>query len=128
MKRLDGGTFTMGSERFYPEERPRRRVRVDPFWIDETPVTNREFEAFVAATGYRTFAEVAPDPRDYPGMPPELAHAGSLVFEKPAGPVDLNDFNQWWKFRFGASWRTPLGEGSGIDSILDHPVVHIAYQ
>ena len=128
MKRLEGGTFTMGSERFYPEERPRRRVRVDPFWIDETPVTNREFAAFVAATGYRTLAEVAPAPRDYPGMQPELAHAGSLVFEKPAGPVELNDFNQWWKFRFGASWRTPLGEGSGIDSLRDHPVVHIAYQ
>jgi hypothetical protein len=29
----------MGSADFYPEERPVRRVDVDPFWIDEHPVT-----------------------------------------------------------------------------------------
>src|SRR5262245_25908281 len=114
MRRLPGGELTIGSERFYPEERPRRRVRVDAFWIDETPVTNREFAAFVAATGYRTCAEVAPNPADYPGMPPEMARAGSLVFERPAGPVDRNDFRQWWKFRFDASWYRPLGPGSAI--------------
>jgi sulfatase modifying factor 1 len=127
MQRLPGGVFTMGSERFYPEERPCRRVRVDAFWIDVTPVTNREFALFVAATGYRTFAETPPNPADYPGMPPEMAKAGSLVFEKPGTPVDLNDFGHWWQFRFGATWQRPLGEGSGIKGIEDHPVVHIAY-
>jgi formylglycine-generating enzyme required for sulfatase activity len=127
MRHLPGGEFTMGSERFYPEERPRRRVSVAGFWIDETPVTNRDFAAFVAATGYRTFAEVAPNPADYPGLPPELARAGSLVFERPRGPVDLKDFRQWWKFRFGAKWSEPLGAGSSIAELLDHPVVHIAY-
>ena len=127
MRHLPVGEFTMGSDRFYPEERPRRRVRVAGFWIDETPVTNRDFAAFVAATGYRTFAEVAPNPADYPGLPPELARAGSLVFERPRGPVDLNDFRQWWKFRFGAKWSEPLGAGSSIAELLDHPVVHIAY-
>jgi len=127
MRHLPGGEFTMGSDRFYPEERPRRRVSVAGFWIDETPVTNRDFAAFVAATGYRTFAEVAPNPADYPGLPPELARAGSLVFERPRGPVDLNDFRQWWKFRFGAKWSEPLGAGSSIAELLDHPVVHIAY-
>jgi len=127
MRHLPGGEFTMGSDRFYPEERPRRRVRVAGFWIDETPVTNRDFAAFVAATGYRTFAEIAPNPADYPGLPPELARAGSLVFERPRGPVDLNDFRQWWKFRFGARWSEPLGAGSSLAELLDHPVVHIAY-
>lgn len=117
----------MGSDRFYPEERPRRPVRVDAFWIDETPVTNRQFAAFVAATGYRTFAEIAPDPADYPGMPIEMAQAGSLVFERPQGPVDPNDFAQWWKFRWGAKWNQPLGEHSSIEGLEDHPVVHIAY-
>ena len=72
----------MGSEAFYPEEAPVRKVRVDPFWIDETPVTNRQFAAFVEATDHRTFAEIAPDPRVYPGMDPALASAGSLVFQK----------------------------------------------
>jgi len=50
MRRLDGGRFLMGSERFYPEEAPVRAVRVDPFWIDEVPVTNADFSRFVAAT------------------------------------------------------------------------------
>jgi formylglycine-generating enzyme required for sulfatase activity len=127
MRRLPGGVFTMGSERFYPEELPRRRVRVDAFWIDEAPVTNRQFAAFVAATGYRTFAETAPDPADYPGMPPEMARAGSLVFERPSARVDLNNFGEWWKFCFGANWFQPLGEGSSIAGLEDHPVVHIAY-
>jgi sulfatase modifying factor 1 len=128
MRRLSGGVFTMGSECFYPEERPRRRVRVDAFWIDEAPVTNRQFAAFVAATGYRTFAETAPDPADYPGMPPEMARAGSLVFERPSARVDLTNFAEWWKFRFGANWFQPLGEGSSIAGLDEHPVVHIAYQ
>jgi len=127
MRHLAGGAFTMGSERFYPEEKPRRRVRVDPFWIDETPVTNRQFGEFVRATGYRTFAETAPDPADYPGMPAEMAQAGSLVFDRPRGSVNHLDFRQWWSFRFGARWDRPLGEGSSIAGLEDHPVVHIAY-
>jgi sulfatase modifying factor 1 len=43
MQFVRGGAFEMGSEDFYPEEAPCRNVRVDDFWIDETPVTNREF-------------------------------------------------------------------------------------
>ena len=36
---VPGGEFAMGSEDFYPEERPVRRVAVDGFWIDDAPVT-----------------------------------------------------------------------------------------
>lgn len=126
MIHLPGGAFSMGSTRFYPEEAPVRRVRVDPFWIDTTPVTNAQFEAFVTATGHVTFAEIAPDPRDYPGMPPALAQPGSAVFEMSAGPVDA-DAPDWWDFRIGANWRSPLGPGSTTAGIEDHPVVHIAY-
>ena len=121
-----GGTFSMGSERFYPEEAPVRRVRVDPFRIDATPVTNAEFAAFVQATGHVTLAEVAPDPKDYPGMPPELAQPGSAVFEMSEGPVDLGQ-PTWWQFRLGASWRAPLGPGSSHLDLPDHPVVHVAH-
>jgi formylglycine-generating enzyme required for sulfatase activity len=118
----------MGSERFYPEERPLRRVRVGPFWIDETPVTNAEFARFVQATAHKTFAETPPDPKDYPGMPPEMARAGSLVFMPTAGPIDLRGPPVWWDFRFGADWRHPTGPDSSIEGLEDHPVVHIAWQ
>lgn len=127
MRYIAAGEFQMGSDRFYPEEAPVRRVRVDGFWMDETPVTNRDFARFAHATGHRTLAEIAPDPKDYPGMTPEMAHAGSLLFQRTAGPVDLNDYSQWWRFSFGTDWRHPHGAESGLDGLEDHPVVHIAY-
>jgi len=128
MIHLPGGVFTMGSDRFYPEEAPTRKVSVASFWIDQAPVTNDEFARFVAATGYRTVAEVAPDPTKYPGMPQEMAQPGSLVFERTSGMVDLGDPSQWWHFRFGADWRHPTGPDSSLDMLSDHPVVHIAYE
>lgn len=128
MRFIPAGVFTMGSDRFYPEERPIRQVRVDAFRIDEHPVTNRQFAAFVEDTGHRTLAEIAPDPADYPGLSPEELHAGSLVFEPTTTPVSLDDHHQWWVFRFGADWRHPLGRGSDIAGLLDHPVVHVAFE
>ena len=126
---LPGGVFTMGSERFYPEEAPLRRVSVDGFWIDTAPVTNREFAAFIAATGYQTVAQIAPDPTDYPGLLPEMARAGSLVFHKTAMPADTSNPTNWWRFEFGTDWLHPHGPGSDIDALdlWDHPVVQVAY-
>jgi len=106
---LPGGTFLMGSDRHYPEEAPSHRVHVSGFWMDRTPVTNREFRRFVQATGYVTFAELAPDPRDYPGALPHMLKAGSLVFTPPGHAVDLRHCGNWWRFVFGASWRRPYG-------------------
>lgn len=126
MVHLPGGAFAMGSDRFYPEEAPVRRVRVDPFAIDETPVTNAQFAQFVADTGHVTLAEIAPDPAQYPGLRPDLAQAGSAVFEMTDRPVDTA-VPTWWEFRLGASWRAPLGPGSSIAGIEDHPVVHVAH-
>ncbi|MBU6207874.1 MAG: formylglycine-generating enzyme family protein, partial [Alphaproteobacteria bacterium] len=126
MIHIPGGRFVMGSEHFYREEAPVRQVKVDSFWMDETPVTNAQFDAFVAATGHITFAEIAPDPKDYPGMLPALAHPGSLVFVPSAEPVRLDVVN-WWDFRLGADWRHPTGLDSGVNGLEDHPVVHIAF-
>ena len=56
----------MGSEKHYPEETPVHRVTVDGLWMDETPVTNRQFRAFVEATGYVTFPEIAPKAEGLP--------------------------------------------------------------
>ena len=71
---IPGGEFSMGSDRFYPEERPIRRVAVDGFWMDEHPITVDEFRRFVDATGYVTVAEQPLDPAEYPGRRPEPAH------------------------------------------------------
>jgi sulfatase modifying factor 1 len=125
---IDGGTFAMGSNRHYPEEAPAHRVTVSGFFIDPTPVTNRQFRAFVEATGYITFAEIAPDPKDYPGALPHMLKPGSLVFSPPAGPVDLRNWSQWWTFKFGANWRRPYGPGSSIKGLDDYPVVHVAFK
>lgn len=129
MSWIDAGTFTMGSERFYPEEAPLRQVSVDGFWIDTAPVTNRHFAQFVAATGYVTVAQIAPDPKDYPGLAPEMAKAGSLVFHKTATPVDTSNPANWWRFDFGVDWYHPWGSDSDVDSLdlWDHPVVQVAY-
>src|SRR5271154_2547312 len=72
---IPGGTFRMGSGKHYPEEAPAHRVSVDGFWIDRTPVTNREFRTFVNATDYITFAEISPDSKDYPGALPHMLKA-----------------------------------------------------
>jgi formylglycine-generating enzyme required for sulfatase activity len=117
----------MGSDDHYPEEAPSRRVIVGAFWIDETPVTNSDFQAFVAATGYLTVAETAPRADQYPQAPPDMLRAGSSLFVRPRQPVSLTDPFQWWLFSFGTSWLHPWGPQSNIDELRDHPVVHIAY-
>lgn len=123
---IPGNTFRMGSERFYPEERPVREVCVDGFWIDCHPVTNAQFARFVAATGYVTVAEQRPHPALYPGAPPENLVPGSMVFVPTAGPVDLANMARWWAWTPGASWRCPRGPGSAIEGGASHPVVHVA--
>jgi sulfatase modifying factor 1 len=125
---VPGGTFRMGSERHYPEEAPAHNVSVDGFWIDKTPLTNRQFRNFVNATGYVTFAELKPQAQDYPGALPHMLKPGSLVFTPPKHAVDLRDWSQWWNFKFGANWRRPYGPRSSISGLDDHPVVHIAYR
>ncbi|WP_051505602.1 formylglycine-generating enzyme family protein [Mesorhizobium sp. WSM2561] len=125
---IEGGTFRMGSDRHYPEEAPPHRVTVEDFWIDRAPVTNREFRRFVNATGYVTVAEKKPRAGDYPGALPHMLKAGSLVFSPPKQAVDLRDWTQWWRFRFGASWRRPYGPRSSTSGLDDHPVVHVAYE
>jgi len=125
---IPGGTFRMGSDTHYPEEAPAHDVSVDDFWIDRTPVTNKQFRKFVNETGYVTVAEVKPTAADYSGALPHMLKAGSLVFTQPKGPVDLRDWSQWWRFKFGANWRRPNGPRSSISGLDHHPVVHIAYR
>ncbi len=124
---IPGGMFRMGSNDHYREEAPAHRVTVDGFWIDRTPVTNRQFRRFVVATGHKTTAEIPPDPNDYPGALPHMLYAGSLVFVRPHSTFDLRDWTQWWTFMQGADWRHPYGPKSNINILHDHPVVHVSY-
>ncbi len=124
---VPGGTFRMGSDRHYPEEAPVRTVTVNGFWIDRTVVTNAEFYRFVRATNYVTFAEMRPKASDYPGALPRMLRSGSVVFMSPNHVVNLNRWEEWWQFKFGANWRRPYGPKSSIAGLGDHPVVHIAY-
>jgi sulfatase modifying factor 1 len=122
------GTFQMGSNYHYAEELSVHDESVGPFWIDRTPVTNRQFRQFVEATSYVTVAEVPPDPKDYPGALPKMLKPGSMVFTPLRHPVDLTDWSQWWVFEIGANWRRPMGTGRSNRGLDDHPVVHIAYR
>ena len=124
---LPGGQFQMGSTSFYPEEAPIHTVTVAPFAIERHPVTNAEFAEFVDATGYVTVAEKPLDPALYPGVAQEDLLPGALVFRSTAGPVNLEDWRQWWDWAPGAHWRRPFGDGSDIAGKDSHPVVQIAY-
>jgi len=125
---IEGGSFLMGSDSFYPEERPVHRVEVDGFWIDRHQVTVAEFQRFVTATDYVTLAERPLDPAMYPGADPDLLVPGALVFHKTVGPVDLNDYRNWWAYVPGASWRHPEGPGSTLNGRERHPVTQVAYE
>jgi len=115
---IPGGSFLMGSDNHHPEEAPAHPATVDGFWIDRYPVTNLEFDHFVRATGHVTLAE----------KKRQNGEAGSLVFRKPGGVVNLSNDRLWWHFVTGADWRHPLGPCSGLEGKSKHPVVHLGYE
>src|SRR6476660_7096981 len=107
MIRIPGGTFRMGSDDHYPEERPVHEVTVDGFWMDEHEVTVQEFRRFVKATGHVTVAERPLAQEEYPDADPDQLIPGSLVFRATRGPVDLSDYRNWWHWAPGARWDRP---------------------
>ncbi|MGB5950144.1 MAG: formylglycine-generating enzyme family protein [Parvibaculum sp.] len=123
---VPGGSFEMG-DNVYPEEGPARRAEVAGFWMDRHEVTNAEFAAFVAATGYVTVAERPVDPAKHPGLPPEMREPGAVVFIMPNDIDGRGDISQWWRYVPGANWRHPAGPGSSIESYENFPVVALAY-
>lgn len=128
MVRIPGGGFLMGSDDFYPEERPVHPVSVDGFWMDEHPVTVAAFRRFVKATGYATVAERPLDAVDYPGADPAELVPGALVFRMASTPVGLDDWRRWWSYVPGASWRHPEGAGSTTNGRERHPVTQVAHE
>lgn len=134
---IKGGEFMMGSDQkeARKDEQPPHRVKVDGFWLDATPVTNRQFKEFVDATGYVTTAEKAPTLEEImsqvpPGTPepdPSLLVPASLVFKQTQGPVPLHSNRFWWEWKAGANWKHPLGPDSSIEGKDDHPVVQVSW-
>ncbi len=125
--RVPGGTFRMGSDKYYEEEGPVHSVTVASFSIDRYAVTNSEFAQFVAATHYVTDAERKPNPADYPEVPADKLVAGGAVFTSPTGIRTTEDPLQWWAFVAGADWRHPEGPGSSIVDRDNDPVVQVSY-
>jgi formylglycine-generating enzyme len=134
---IPGGEFTMGSDNkdSKPDEKPPHQVKIDGFWMDTTPVTNRQFKEFVDVTGYVTTAEKAPTlaeimnqvPPGTPEPPSESLVAASLVFKPSNRPIPLNNSRAWWEWKPGANWKHPLGPESTIEGKEDHPVVQVSW-
>ena len=114
MVAIPAGRFRMGSSRFYPEEAPVREVETDAFLIDRHPVTNRQFAAFIAATGYVTTAE--------------RGRTGALVFKPSGSPLPVDDWRRWWTLRRDAYWLKPDGKATVYTGRLDHPVVSVTHE
>ncbi|TZG41644.1 formylglycine-generating enzyme family protein [Halomonas eurihalina] len=119
--RIDDGAFWMGDafdEGAHEDgETPEHAVYLDAFAIDITTVTNRDYAAFVAATGYVTDAE---------------HHGASAVFDAhlKAEPSDVEGAfpgTSWWLSVRGADWRHPAGPLSSLEGIESHPVVHVSW-
>lgn len=122
MIKLEGGDFQMGSEdgEGFPAdgEGPARMVRVDPFYMDAFAVSNEQFTAFAAETGYITEAE---------------NFGWSFVFHLLASGESRAKVEQvvqgapWWLNVSGTSWKHPEGPDSTIVERMDHPVVHVSW-
>lgn len=138
---IPGDNFIQGAQESdgmaMDHEKPAHPVAVDGFFMDETEVTNAQFQNFINETGYTTIAEReivweemkkqlpfnTPKPHD------SILQPGSLIFKKTEESVtNLYDYSQWWEWKIGASWRHPYGPGSTIEGKEQFPVVHIALE
>lgn len=123
MVEIPAGPFRMGSEDddaiLADGEGPVRTVEVSGFLIDRCAVSNADFARFVEATGYVTDAERYGWSFVFAGLVTGRARRAVMDASVPEAP--------WWRGVFGATWRSPVGPGSGVDEIAHHPVVHVSW-
>jgi formylglycine-generating enzyme len=123
MQLIPGGDFLMGTNGTYgfaaDGEGPAHPVKLAPYFIDATCVTNEQFNAFVNATGYKTESE---------------RYGWSFVFFGQLNAAELARSararvlgSEWWCRVPGASWRHPEGTRSNIKQRWQHPVVHVSW-
>lgn len=135
---IPSGKLNMGgdNDQASPNEFPKHQVEINTFWMDQTEVTNSEFEKFINATGYVTVAErpiiweeMQKDlPPGTPKPPDSLLQPGALVFHQTTQPVPLDNPGLWWHWTIGADWKHPEGPGSDIEGKSNHPVVQVAWE
>jgi len=123
MQLIPGGEFLMGNEGDYgfpaDGEGPVHPVKLDPFWMDATTVTNEQFNAFVNATGYKTESEKF-------GW--SFVFFGHLTPQQQAATERVRVLgSEWWCRVEGATWRHPEGPGSNIKRRWAHPVVQVSW-
>ena len=123
---IPGGRYRIGAAGRLPEE-AEATVRVGPFCLGQTEVTNRQFAAFVDATGYRSQAERPLTPEQFPELSAGERAPGSVVFQAPSAGEPVRELS-WWHWVPGADWRHPEGPGSTIEGRLDHPVVQVSLE
>lgn len=99
---VPGGVTRIGAEDGLPHELPVFETEVEPFLLDDHPVTVAQFRAFVEATGHVTEAE---------------RHGDAGVLDMEAGV---------WRLVRGASWQHPLGPDSPA-ARDDHPVTQVSW-
>jgi formylglycine-generating enzyme required for sulfatase activity len=98
-------------------ENPIRKVKVSPFRIAPTAVTNAQFAEFVEATGYVTEAERFGWSFVFWAQVPESVGATQAVAKF-----------EWWRRVEGANWRHINGPGTMKEAWhADHPVVHVSW-
>ena len=125
---IEGGSFQMGSDEFYPEEQPVREVGVDGFWIDPHAVTVAEFARFVKATGYVTARRARARPRRLPGRRSRAARSPARWSSvRPRGPVDLDDERPGGSTCPARTGVIPRGPTPTLHGRERHPVTHVAY-
>ena len=124
MVALEGGCFLMGTEDAdaWPSdgEGPVREVRIAPFFLDRTAVTNAQFAAFVEAVNYVTEAEVFGWSYVFRSL---LRRSQQRKLRNTHTVMGL----QWWYAVEGATWKKPEGSGSNIKKRMNHPVIHISW-
>lgn len=138
---VEGKTFIQGAKESdqyaMHREKPSHKVTVDGFYIDVTEVTNKQFKAFVDATGYITVAERPIDweqmktelPEGTPKPHDSILQPGSLIFNKNVNKVvSMDNYAQWWMWKIGANWKHPEGPESSLEGKDNYPVVHIAFE
>ncbi|MCB9944901.1 MAG: formylglycine-generating enzyme family protein [Geminicoccaceae bacterium] len=117
--RIGGGRVAVGTRKpMFPGdgEGPPRFVRIRDFFIEDVTVTNRRFASFVDETGYETDSERFGWSFVFVGLLPDGFPPTTAAVQVP-----------WWRRVDGASWKRPLGPGSDVAGVMEHPVTHVSW-